>query len=291
MDADQALRRLAAHRVGDAGAHVAALGDIAGIAETAHQLGPGARGPKQVPADLGRLGGEAVTGHGRQHEVKRVLRAPAMLDRVSQRADGVEHLDHRAGPAVSHDQRQRPLVPRLHVDEVDVHAVDLGLELRERVEPRLAPAPVVIVDPVLRERPKRLQLHPLRAIRDELLSRPPHRCDAPAQVLQGDFREFNVERANRGGARLVGCGRHVDLLGWVPPQSVTVSSTGRPRYHPGLHTGRLARFICLPVPKIGPPPPPTTTRSEVHLTTRTHLSHSTWRAVDAGSPARPLRSV
>jgi hypothetical protein len=103
VDADQALGRLAAHRVGDAGAHVAALGDIVAIAETAHQLSPGPCGPEQVPADLGRLGGEAVTGHGRQHEVERILWPAAMLGRVGQRADGVEHLDHRAGPAVSHD--------------------------------------------------------------------------------------------------------------------------------------------------------------------------------------------
>ena len=31
-------RCLAAHRVGDAGAHVAALGDVAGVAEALHQL-------------------------------------------------------------------------------------------------------------------------------------------------------------------------------------------------------------------------------------------------------------
>ena len=65
-----------------------------------------------------------------------------------------------------HDQRQRLLVPRLHVDEVDVHAVDLGHELGQRVQPRLAPTPVVIGHPVLRQRPNRRQLHPLRAIRD-----------------------------------------------------------------------------------------------------------------------------
>ena len=57
------------------GAHVAALGDIAGVAEAAHQLRPGARDAAGVPADLGRLGGEAVAGQGRQHEVERVLGA------------------------------------------------------------------------------------------------------------------------------------------------------------------------------------------------------------------------
>src|SRR4051794_23456248 len=40
VDADQALEGKTAHRIRDAGAHVAALGDVAGVAETAHQLGP-----------------------------------------------------------------------------------------------------------------------------------------------------------------------------------------------------------------------------------------------------------
>ena len=151
MDADQALGCLAAHRVGDAGAHVAALGDIAAIAETAHQLGPGPCGPQQVPADLGRLGGEAVTGHGRQHEVERVLWLAAMLGRVGKRPNGVEHLDHRAGPAVSHDQRQRVLVRRADVDEVEIHAVDLGDELRQRVQPLRDAPEVVLVQPVATE--------------------------------------------------------------------------------------------------------------------------------------------
>ena len=59
-----------------------------------------------------------------------VLGAAAVRGRVGQRADRVEQLDHGAGPAVGHDQRQRVRVRRLDVDEVDVHAVDLGHELR-----------------------------------------------------------------------------------------------------------------------------------------------------------------
>ena len=60
-----------------------------------------------------------------------ILGAAAVRGRVRQRADGVEHLDDGAGPAVGHDQRQRVLVRRPDVDEVDVHAVDLGRELRQ----------------------------------------------------------------------------------------------------------------------------------------------------------------
>ena len=50
----------------------------------------------------------------------------------------------------------RLLVRRPDVDEVDIHAVDLGHELRHCVELRLGLAPVVLGSPVARER---LDLH------------------------------------------------------------------------------------------------------------------------------------
>ena len=54
VDAEQALGRLAGHRVGDGGPHVAALGDVAGVAEAAHQLRPGApTRPESQPSSLG----------------------------------------------------------------------------------------------------------------------------------------------------------------------------------------------------------------------------------------------
>ena len=84
--------------------------------------------------------------------MERVLGAASVRGRVRERADGLEQLDHRAGPAVGDDQRQRVLVGRLHVDKVDVDPVDLGPELRQRVEPCLATAPVVLVRPVPGER-------------------------------------------------------------------------------------------------------------------------------------------
>ncbi len=107
MDADQALRCQAAHRVGDGGADVATLGDIAGVTEAVHQLRPGRRDAARAPADLGRLSGEAVAGNGWQHEVERVFGTSAVCGRVGERADDLEQLDDRAGPAVRHDQGQR----------------------------------------------------------------------------------------------------------------------------------------------------------------------------------------
>ena len=111
MDAYQPLGCLPSHRVGDEGAHVATLGDVAGVSEAVHQFCPGLRGAAGVPAELGGLAGEAVAGQGRQHEVEGVLGTPAVRGRVGERADGLEQLDDRAGPAVGHDQRQwRPRV-------------------------------------------------------------------------------------------------------------------------------------------------------------------------------------
>ena len=78
---------------------------------------------------------------------------------------------------------------------MDVHPVDLGLELRQRVQPRLAPAPVVIIHPVLGERPNRRQLHPLRPIGDELLAGPARRGDAAPQLAELLVRDLDSKRA------------------------------------------------------------------------------------------------
>ena len=122
----------------------------------------------------------------------------AVRGRVGEWADGLEQLDDRARPAVRHDQRQRVLVCRLHVDEVDVQPVDLGLELRQRVQSRLAPAPVVFGRPVAGELLRRRQLHTLRPIGDEFLGRPASRIDAAAQFFDLALRNFDSERADPG---------------------------------------------------------------------------------------------
>ena len=197
MDADQAVGCLAAHRVGDAGTHVAALGDVAGVAETSHELGPGPCGAAQVPADLHRLAREPVPGQGGQHEMERILGAPTVRGRVGQRADRVEQLDHRARPAVGHDQWQRVLVRRRDVDEVDVYAVDLGDELRQLVQPRLDAPEVVLVQPIAGERLRGGELHTLRPVVDQLLARPACRGDTPTQIANLLLRKLGPEGPDR----------------------------------------------------------------------------------------------
>jgi hypothetical protein len=49
---------------------------------------------------------------------------------IGQRIDDLQLLDDRAGPAVRDDERQRIIVLRTSVDEVNVEPIDLGDEVR-----------------------------------------------------------------------------------------------------------------------------------------------------------------
>src|SRR5690348_6198848 len=80
------------------------------------------------------------------------------------------------------------------MDEVNVQPVDLSLELRKRVQSRLATAPVVLGRPVAREVLYRRQLHTLRSIADEFPGRPAGRIDAAAQLVELALRYFDSER-------------------------------------------------------------------------------------------------
>src|SRR4029453_8950208 len=102
---------------------------------------------------------------------------------------------------------------RAHVNEVDVHPVDLGFELRERVELRLELAPVVIRRPIARELLQRRQLHALRPICDDLLGWPTRSVDTAAQISELLFRNVDIKGANLGGG--FDCATHDDLrCGW-----------------------------------------------------------------------------
>ena len=55
--------------------------------------------------------------------------APAMRGRIGQRLDDLQLLDDRAGPAMRDDHRQRILMLRADVNEMNVEPVDLGDEV------------------------------------------------------------------------------------------------------------------------------------------------------------------
>jgi hypothetical protein len=80
---------------------------------------------------------------------------------IGQWLDDLQLLNDRAGPAVIDDQRQRVLTLRTNVNEVNVEAVDFSDELRQSVQLRLAPAPVVVRPPIPREFLNRRERHAL----------------------------------------------------------------------------------------------------------------------------------
>ena len=247
MDAGQPVGCLATHRVRDRGADVPTLCDIAGVAEASHQLRPRLGDAGGTPAELPRLAGEAVAGQGRQDDVERVLGFAAVRGRLRERADGVEQFDDRPGPAVRHDQRQGVLVLRRHVQEMDVDAVDLGDVLRQRVQPRLACAPVVLGGPVADQLLDRGQLHALLPIADQLLARPAGRRQAQTKREQLFLGDRDAERADRGAVDLPGLlGGHGDggrdRVGGR--RHLRSSDGGAPRPRPAFGASPDARSRC-----------------------------------------------
>ena len=152
-------------------------------------------GPQPV---RGRFAGEAVARHRRDHDMEGIRRAPAMGRGIGQRIDDLQLLDDRAGPPVRDDQRQRILMRRTNVNEVNVQPIDLGDELRQGVQLRLALAPVVIGRPIAREFLNRRELHALRCIRDRFPLRPHCRVDAPAEIDERLVRNVDAERPDGG---------------------------------------------------------------------------------------------
>src|SRR5712691_4712164 len=84
-----------------------------------------------------------------------------------------------------------------NVNEMNVEAIDLGDELRQSVQCRLALAPLVVCPPIACEFLSRRELHALRCIRDCFPFRPLCRVDAPAQFGKFFFRNIHTKRTNR----------------------------------------------------------------------------------------------
>src|SRR5258705_10115833 len=91
---------------------------------------------------------------------------------------------------------------RTDVDEVDVHAVDRGRELRERVQLRFEFPPVVVGSPVAQEALESLELSALRPVGYGFLVRPPRRLDPLAEIFERRVRDMDFEWAD---AHVAGC--------------------------------------------------------------------------------------
>jgi hypothetical protein len=73
---------------------------------------------------------------------------------------------------------------RSDVDKMDAEAVDRGLELRKLIQPRLAPAPVVFLQPVRRDLLRIAEGQPLRPVIDAFTLRLSRRPQAPLEILE-----------------------------------------------------------------------------------------------------------
>jgi len=145
--------------------------------------------------------------------MERVRCAPAVCRGIGQSTDDLQLLDDRAGPSVIDDQRQRVVVLGADVNEVNVEPVNLGHEVREGVQCRLALVPVVLGRPIAREFLNHCERHALRLIRDRLFLGPTHRRDALAEVVHSLVGNVNAERADVVGTRALLAGdRHEAFL-------------------------------------------------------------------------------
>ena len=109
------------------------------------------------------------------------------------------------------DERQRIFMLRTNVNEMNVQPVDLGDELRQGVELRLALAPVVVGRPIAREFLHRRERHALGLVRDRLPVGPLGRRDAPAEIDERLFRDVDAEVTDQ-----VVLGRRTQCLWHLP---------------------------------------------------------------------------
>src|SRR5258708_11972055 len=114
--------------------------------------------------------------------MERVRCARAMCRGICQRIDDLQLLDDRPGPSMRDDERQRVFMFRTNVNEMNVESVDLGDEVWQGFQLRLALAPIVLCRPIPREFLNRRELDALRSIGDGFLVGPTCRLHTPAEV-------------------------------------------------------------------------------------------------------------
>ena len=125
-----------------------------------------------------------------------VGRAGAVGRGIGERINDLQLFDDRPWPPVRDDQRQGIFVLRTNVNEMNVEAIDLGDELRQGVQFRLALAPIVICCPVTREFLNHRERHALRVVADRFPFGPPCRLYALAQFVEFVLRKADFERAD-----------------------------------------------------------------------------------------------
>src|SRR5262245_22604064 len=117
-----------------------------------------------------------------------------MRRRIREWADDLQLLNDGPGPTVRDDHGKRVWMTGTYMDEINVHAVDVGRELRQGVQFRFHVAPVVAAAPVPDELLQLGQLRTLRRISDGLLVRPSRGGNTRAKIDKHGFGNLNLER-------------------------------------------------------------------------------------------------
>lgn len=142
-----------------------------------------------------------TTGRGAAKHIRGVAHVTAVRRGIGERLDELDLLEDGARPSVRDEERHRVGVARPDVDVVDAEPVDLRLELREGVQLRLGPPPVVPGAPVADELLEVREPRALRRVRHGFLLGPAGRRDAPPQVGGRLVRNPDAEGADRGVRR------------------------------------------------------------------------------------------
>ena len=136
------------HGADDRRAEIRGLNTVSRIAKARHQLHEHSRNFLRIVSALSRNVGKAVSRQRWDDEVECVLGTAAVGRWIGQRLDHLVKLHERAGPAVDDDQRQGVWPLSAPMNEMDVEAVDLRLELLEPVEPTFLRTPIERVPPI-----------------------------------------------------------------------------------------------------------------------------------------------
>ncbi len=145
VNAKEARYVLMRHTFRNDGAAIAALGNELVVTQAVHESAPGPGSMVGAPTRHVWLSRKTEPRDRRYDQMESIVLRSTMCGRIGERVNDLEHFKNRTRPAVGHDKRQRVLMLRANVDEVDVEAVDLGDEHRQRVELRFDLPPVVPV--------------------------------------------------------------------------------------------------------------------------------------------------
>src|SRR5690349_15965810 len=173
--------------------------------------------------------------------MKRVGCLPPVRGGIGERLDKLQLLDNGARPAVRDDDRQRVLVLRASMNEMNVEAIDLGDEIRVPIDPRFTLAPIVCSRPVACEFLGCRQWHALRKIGDGLLVGESCCHDAPTHFGEICFWKIHMKRTKNG---LISTCQLCDVIHSCTPMLVGLGVLAKTRNPDGITVDAKVHVYC-----------------------------------------------